>query len=322
MRYKQLDGLRGIAATIVVLYHFLYQYPVRYDDNVIDFAYFGIYGVQLFFILSGFVIFISVDNKDRMGFFKSRVLRLYPVYWLGCFYTFFILSFGTVNVPQNVSQLLINLTMLQSFFGVEHIDGTYWTLTYEILFYLYAITLFKSKKFRFEKLTAILTFQLIYVFIKSIELNFPRFAEAIFILQFMHYFCMGMCLYLLKNYFINIKQALFLVLMALINNYLAYGFANSVVVASVYIVFVFCVYDKLKFFECKALCFLGGISYALYISHQYVGYEIMHIIQSDISNIYISTFLTLIYSIIIAQMIKYLSELPTNFYKKKVKVRC
>ncbi len=95
-RIVGLDGLRGIAAFGVLLYHFTTRYP--------DFGSFvspppftfpeGKFGVHLFFIISGFVIFRTVECAKRpLDFVKSRFVRLYPAFWLSL-----LIVFGTLAV--------------------------------------------------------------------------------------------------------------------------------------------------------------------------------------------------------------------------------
>ena len=83
-RVVELDALRGIAAVAVVAYH----YTTRYAEQIghagglpLSIA-FGNYGVQLFFLISGFVIFMTLERtRSAMDFVVSRFSRLFPAYW-------------------------------------------------------------------------------------------------------------------------------------------------------------------------------------------------------------------------------------------------
>ncbi|MBB6128974.1 acyltransferase family protein [Mucilaginibacter lappiensis] len=79
--FEVLDGLRGVAALAIVLYHFL---QVNYASNFLEH---GFLAVDFFFCLSGFVIGYAYDNRiQKMGimeFFKLRIIRLHPLVVFG-----------------------------------------------------------------------------------------------------------------------------------------------------------------------------------------------------------------------------------------------
>jgi peptidoglycan/LPS O-acetylase OafA/YrhL len=81
-RLLELDVFRGLAALAVVLFHYTTVYERTYDHHdemLFDFSL-GHYGVQLFFIISGFVIFMTLNRtKSALDFVVSRFSRLYPV---------------------------------------------------------------------------------------------------------------------------------------------------------------------------------------------------------------------------------------------------
>ena len=101
-RYEILDGLRGVAAVLVVLFHLLETYSGGQAHQIINHGYLA---VDFFFVLSGFVIGYAYDDRwNKMtiwgfckmttwGFFKRRLVRLQPMVIMGtvigaCFYFF------------------------------------------------------------------------------------------------------------------------------------------------------------------------------------------------------------------------------------------
>ncbi|MGE2836573.1 acyltransferase family protein [Mycobacterium sp. SMC-4] len=138
-RLWALDGLRGLAALAVVAYHYLDRGPQLYPElgHAHSWIEWGQYGVQLFFIISGFVIFDSVKSSTTGHFFANRAIRLYPAYWLAVFLTFtVVLFFGLPGRETSLLVALFNLTMLEGFFGIPYVDGAYWTLAIELAFYV------------------------------------------------------------------------------------------------------------------------------------------------------------------------------------------
>jgi peptidoglycan/LPS O-acetylase OafA/YrhL len=84
-RLVEIDALRGVAALAVVLFHYTTHFTKLFGASpppTISFSM-GHYGVNLFFIISGFVIFMTLEKTLRpMDFVVSRFSRLFPTYWV------------------------------------------------------------------------------------------------------------------------------------------------------------------------------------------------------------------------------------------------
>jgi peptidoglycan/LPS O-acetylase OafA/YrhL len=97
---------------------------------------YGYLGVELFFMISGFVVLMTAASGNLRGFVISRIVRLYPAFWACCTITFAAIVFmGGPHYTASFGQYLINMTMLSGFLGVPAIDGAYWSLFVEIRFY-------------------------------------------------------------------------------------------------------------------------------------------------------------------------------------------
>ncbi|MFD9326558.1 acyltransferase family protein [Streptomyces sp. NPDC060065] len=149
-RLYAIDGIRIAAALMVAVHHFagtnrsnqpgniIWDRPVSdIMPNVFRVATYGWIGVEIFFVISGFVICMSCWGRTPRQFFVSRVIRLYPAYWFAIAFTTAVL----VAVPGvwerlRLREILLNFTMLQSGSGVANADGVYWTLWAELRFYL------------------------------------------------------------------------------------------------------------------------------------------------------------------------------------------
>lgn len=144
-RLLPLDGLRGLAALLVVGYHYTTRYqelfghpaPLRLSLPL------GHYGVQLFFVISGFVIFMTLERtQDWRDFLVSRFARLFPAYWVAVLLTWLVVwRFSLPGREVPASAMWINLTMLQGWLHAPHVDGVYWTLTVELAFYAMVLCL-------------------------------------------------------------------------------------------------------------------------------------------------------------------------------------
>jgi peptidoglycan/LPS O-acetylase OafA/YrhL len=157
-RLRVLDGLRLLAALAVLFYHYTatsdgYWHPagVRQFRLLRHLSAYGWLGVNLFFLISGFVICMSSWNRGLGDFFVSRVARLYPAYFVGiAFTTVVVRTFPTPGIPRlNIPDLLANLTMMQTGLDVPNADGPYWTLWRELLFYMtFAIVIWRGVNYR------------------------------------------------------------------------------------------------------------------------------------------------------------------------------
>jgi peptidoglycan/LPS O-acetylase OafA/YrhL len=93
--------------------------------------------VEIFFVISGFVICMSCWDRGPKDFFISRVIRLYPAYWFAvAFSTVVLISFPGVWKAPTGRNALVNLSMLQRGSNLPAVDGVYWTLWSELCFYL------------------------------------------------------------------------------------------------------------------------------------------------------------------------------------------
>ncbi|WP_328319242.1 acyltransferase family protein [Streptomyces sp. NBC_00388] len=145
-RLRALDGLRLVAALMVAAYHYggrdgdiarAWGGSPRHQFPTLSawFAY-GCLGVQIFFVISGFVICMSGWGRPLRSFFASRVSRLYPAYWAAIVIVTAVFALPWVAYRTvSPSDALVNLTMLQQPVGAERVLGVCWTLWAELRFY-------------------------------------------------------------------------------------------------------------------------------------------------------------------------------------------
>lgn len=141
-RLELLDLLRFCAAIMVVVFHWLFNGIDNGKVSTIDFgsfapvAIYGVYGVHLFFLISGFVIADSARGRTAGQFVVSRAIRLFPAYWVAMIITTLVVNgWGSEAMRVTPLQFLANTTMVPAAFGQPAVDGVYWTLTVELTFY-------------------------------------------------------------------------------------------------------------------------------------------------------------------------------------------
>ncbi|MBV5347681.1 acyltransferase [bacterium] len=136
--------LRGLACASVMLFHYLSRGPrAGWMDGAFlpladAIAAYGYLGVHLFFMISGFVILMSAQGATPRSFIASRAARLYPAFWISAsITTVAVWLAGDARFAVSLPDYLVNLTMFASWFGTQFIDGAYWSLAVEMLFYIY-----------------------------------------------------------------------------------------------------------------------------------------------------------------------------------------
>lgn len=138
-RLKFVDGLRGVAAMMVVVYHLAPNSPVAW------LTIHGGLGVHVFFVLSGFVIASVIgDERITAGYFGRFVLRRFVrldiPYWLNIALAVFlgavVVYFGVPERHYGLAQIAASVFYLQGILGFGQINDVYWTLCFEIQFYL------------------------------------------------------------------------------------------------------------------------------------------------------------------------------------------
>ncbi len=313
-RIQELDGLRGIAAIFVVMYHLTNRFEEKFKNDVfpsfLNFEY-GHYGVQLFFIISGFVIFLSIKRGEifqtAKDFAIKRFIRLYPTFWICCFSTFFFIgTVGPEELEVSFSDFIVNLTMFPKLFNVPFVDGVYWTLGVELVFYLLILVLLLFRLVRFNTICCIG-----YILLGIIlYFKFSLFSYYLHGLLFL----MGMNFYKIWN-----KEANFLnhvLLFASVGLYFLRGDLElSLVILILCCIFYLLVYNLLSFLNNRFFGFLGTISYSLYLLHQNIGHSIeMNLLQVGVKNHWIILFVPLCIVLLFSYLVTFYIEKPLARY--------
>jgi exopolysaccharide production protein ExoZ len=150
-RNLPLEGLRGLAVFLVFLvhYHSLFHAWVSEDSSTFAVSSFlwsiGHSGVDLFFVISGYLIYGAVIRKKKsyFGFVRRRIQRIYPTF-LCVLAVYLVLSGifpGESKIPTNMSAaalyILKNVLLLPGIFNIEPIITVSWSLSYEFFYYLF-----------------------------------------------------------------------------------------------------------------------------------------------------------------------------------------
>lgn len=314
-RITELDGLRGIAALAVVLYHYTTRFGQRFNSDlttrVWEFEY-GPYGVNLFFIISGFVIFMTIEKVKNPGeFVYKRFIRLYPTFWFCVFLTFFIIKyFGPLELRRSTSELFFNLSMLPGLFDTWPVDGVYWSLLIELCFYAVMLLLLLFRLIPRIKYVG-MAFLLFYFLVSVWHKYYPE-------LYYGSLFLMGISFYKIwkrdRNWVWH-----FQVLICLILSLTAPDRLDFIITALFCALFYLLVYRQAGFLRFRPLVFIGEISYALYLIHQNIGHTIqLTLIREGITNYYLLLLWPIFTMVLLAWLITRYFEKPVIAYLSKI----
>ena len=139
-RFLFIDGLRGIASLGVALSHLVWLLP--YPFPLLEY---GMHGLEVFFVISGFVIAHSLRRSQvSLGFVGNfllrRSVRLDPVYWIAILGALFVLWLWGEPVP-GLGVIGLNFAYLHDLTGVQHVVDVSWTLCLEFQFYIVYVLL-------------------------------------------------------------------------------------------------------------------------------------------------------------------------------------
>jgi peptidoglycan/LPS O-acetylase OafA/YrhL len=280
-RLLELDCLRGIAALSVVLFHFTFGYDN--GNRILDLSKFyftyGHMGVQLFFIISGFVIIMTLSKTENIyDFMISRFSRLYPAYWVCILLTITITTLISPPVHiYSLNQVIFNFTMFQQAFFIKDIDGAYWTLFVELSFYLVMAVIFKINQIKNIYSISIIWLSLC-LFFYFFDIPFGNYIKVLLLLRYAPLFISGIGYYFLwKN---NKVSYLILIIFSLGTQLIIFqenkpGKIEIGILLLIYFTMYLFVKGKLKFIIYKPILFIGTISYPLYLIHEEVGSTII-----------------------------------------------
>jgi peptidoglycan/LPS O-acetylase OafA/YrhL len=268
-----LDALRGLAALSVAIFHFTHQ-SSGFLQRV---GSYGWLGVEAFFVISGFVIPLSLYRakyrlrKHWRTYLAKRITRLDPPY-LVSIAVVIALAYASALSGQfrgpkphvSVSQLLLHFGYLNTFAGRPWLNPVYWTLAIEFQYYLLLAVLYPvltrtSWWIRVSTLTALCA--------AAVAIPNPSF-----VFHYMGLFALGIATFYLHTRVISRPLYLTSVVLLEILIYLTMGLPEATVglIAALIIAFV-------RFKPWQPLAFLGTVSYSLYLLHIPIGSRVVHL---------------------------------------------
>lgn len=338
-RIQILDGFRCLAVLLVILIHLgtsytsYYPYGKQLTSNIIIAN--GHLGVHLFFMISGFVIFMTLERCNNFfEFLIKRIVRLLPTLLFCSIVTFLVFRiFDAEHRFAHFHNALIDFVPSLTFSDLwiwniifhrqmEYIDGVYWTLSYEMKFYLISATIYYLNKNDFFKnwlryVCLVLASYLCVTYFLPGATELRKLIKLCLFPEYVVLFTLGMYFYLLYS-----KRKLDkLVLPLLVALTLVEMYITNHVLANTYILifigmFACFVYKPtwISIISNRVFIAIGLISYPLYLIHSHIGvFLITQIsVSSGLLNPYVLIILSTLTVMVIAYIIHHYIEKPSN----------
>lgn len=291
-----LDALRVAACLWVVAYHYAFQGKhggyVAFAWPAIDgVARYGFLGVQVFFLISGWLVLRTAQGRTLREFAIARAVRIVPTFWAACLATTGLLVVLDFR-PPSVGGFLANFTLLpltiRSLLATEHkfafVDSAYWTLGYELRFYALVALLVGLR--RLGRIEAVLWGWLALVAASRLEL-LPRWLELVGMLNYAVYFIAGAFFARIRSEGLSWSRAagvaacLGLAIPGLAELAQSHreatgeAFLPQVLIGTVAAAFGLFAWLSLRRGSCGSWRIASAWTYPAYLLHQYVGFALL-----------------------------------------------
>jgi peptidoglycan/LPS O-acetylase OafA/YrhL len=325
-RLKELDSLRGLAALGVLLFHYTGHYERLYHHTP-PLAYgfdAGNYGVHLFFMISGFVIFMTLERtRTALDFVVSRFSRLFPAFWVALLCTYIIVALaGLEGQRVSAKDALINVSMMPDIFNAQEVDGSYWTLQVELFFYVQMLIWFVLGALPRIRLVicAWLLLAASYGLLTQMGFNFSYLLREVTIVRFIPFFAAGILMYRIHHRRDPLWQNVLLLGGCGAAAWCVWSWELAAVMAVCCSVFGLFVAGKLRFLSSQPFLFFGAISYSLYLLHQNIGYIVISWLEHEGAHFALAIGATIAIMVVLAWLMAKFVERPAlHFIRKSYK---
>lgn len=284
-RNKQIEGLRGLSILVIVFFHIIYQFHKKYLDSTTmnvfteGLSLWGDFGILSFMAIS--VWFQYPLKEDQSSFFNviiTKIVRLWPTYAVSITFTYILTKF--IVLPErtvNFQDYLLNLSLVNGFLDSNYVDGAHWYITTLIAITL-CITLievvFKGNTFVYIcwMLSCVVIHYLPPLAVMNRFLSETYVGVVVFIIMLKRIILENNNNLVMKKH----KKDILAIFLSVGYTIAIRDFVYIIMLATTILLFLMCLYKKIKIFENKFILFVGMISYPLYLVHQNVSYIIQN----------------------------------------------
>ncbi len=295
-RIEGLDVLRLFAALSVVIFHYSFRGAAADDltrvslPALVPITKYGYLGVDLFFVISGFVIAWSAEGRHWLQFAVARFARIYPAFVVCMTLTFLVtMLIGAPRFDASLEQWVANLFIFSPIAGQPFMDGAYWSIAYELVFYGWMALLIAAGLFpRFTQIILI-----VWLAISMLNEHLLGFGilQKLFVTDHSGFFVAGVVIYLLRRGDRSVLTLTLLVLSVLValdqvmigaawfrDHYHSATSTTALILCGLGAITLVAAAVHIRGLPIPSatVAAIGGLTYPLYLLHQHVGFMLLN----------------------------------------------
>lgn len=335
-RNLQIEGLRGFAILIIVLFHMFDRYQQIYlDQSVRWMDFLGSFGVGIFMTISAYFLINSKSSRltfrDAVIIFRDKLLKLWPSYAIAITIIFIVTHIWELpGRTVGVKEYLLNLLFLNKLFGLDYVDGAHWYLSV-LLSLNIVILLLRVLNIHKNPLAYLIWCFLAFVLHIIATNNNKFFVSDIYLLggPYVSYVCIIISAQLINKksfydrdiigIFKDNYKWLIVDVFALFVMYFSRGIIYVLEFIVIIPLFIMCLENRMRALQSTIILWLGAASYPVYLIHQNMGFLIQNQLASFIGDWNYA--IPIIATVIVILLGYLLSCVPVIRYKRTIDFR-
>lgn len=286
---------------MVLLFHFTVRYPQKYPSfsyaspSLVSLS-FGWIGVHLFFMISGFIIYMTIQKKQGpIHFLTARLARLVPPYWAAIALILGLSSLYRsamqVELAATAPAILANLAMVPDVLHYSALDGAFWSLYVELKFYILFAVLWNFVNLRSQR---VFLCSYAVIVLLTVMHNHVRHLPYGQDLSYFPIFWTGIAAYKVLHEGLNVWVYAGIAAITTASTYGYHRHGLELLVGIPVFALMFAVVEKIfatnKRLESlfAPLSRLGRVSYSYYLVHQPVGYLVLGLLSVLAINVHLA----------------------------------
>lgn len=327
---KHIEGLRGLAILLVIIYHFFVRFQQLYLQKELNFFFcneLGSFGVSIFLVLTSYYMIdpgkLIHYEKNVLVFICKKLLRLWPTYVIAI-----TITYVTVNIfylPQrscNALEYVANLFFINGFSGIAYVDGAHWYLT-AIIGYIFMFAFLIRWKLYYKWYSFIIwlilnALLLLYDVPLLDKLSGGKYA-GFAVVGYTISIAFKSEMFFKKGW--KFYQWIIIGICSFIHIWSFLGVVYVIECIFAIILVYFCLQERLCCITWKPLVYFGTISYPLYLIHQNIGYVIEYYLMCYSEKYFISiAIFTMLVVLALGSLLYYGVERPIQNRIRHLKV--
>jgi peptidoglycan/LPS O-acetylase OafA/YrhL len=246
----------------------------------------------------------------------SRFSRLFPVYWVSLGITFLVIVlFPQLGISVSLLQALGNMLMFHGFLGITDIDGVYWTLEVELIFYTLMFLIWLSGGLKNPVRVIVIWLMVCILAAVAAKLGkpLPYVVTRILLLKYFAYFSLGLLMYLFyRSREFSWKREGIAGALAFVSIGIADGMTYAVWTVGFLLLFWYAIFSWKSSPITRTMTRLGIISYPIYLLHENIGWTLIHGLERSGVNAHLAILAAFLVIVALSAVLHVIVEKPAQ----------